>query len=51
MPPKKLEIRLSTKFNGYGYPLHACLPRFREEIPIIILFRVLGMEHDEDIVK
>jgi hypothetical protein len=26
MPPKKLEIRLSTKFNGYGLPLtmHVC---------------------------
>jgi len=51
MPPKKLEIRLSTKFNGYGYPLHACLPRFREELPLIILFRALGMDNDEDIAK
>ena len=51
MPPKKLEIRLSTKFNGYGYPLHACLPRFREELPLIVLFRALGMENDESIAK
>jgi DNA-directed RNA polymerase II subunit RPB2 len=28
-PPKKLEIRLSSKFNGYGYPMVACVPRFR----------------------
>jgi DNA-directed RNA polymerase II subunit RPB2 len=25
MPPKKLEIRLSSKFNGFGYPLLACV--------------------------
>ena len=41
MPPKKLEIRLSNKFNGFGYPLHACLPRFREEIPIMVVFRAI----------
>ena len=51
MPPKKLEIRLSTKFNGLGYPLTACLPRFREDIPLIVLFRALGLEADEDIAK
>lgn len=30
-PPKKLEIRISTKFNGLGYPLTICVPRFRED--------------------
>ena len=51
MPPKKLEIRLSTKFNGYGLPLHACLPRFREEIPLMVLFKALGIESDYQITK
>ena len=48
-PPKKLEIRISTKFNGLGYPLTICVPRFREDIPLIVMFRALGIENDQDI--
>ena len=50
-PPKKLEIRVSSKFNGLGYPLTACLPRFREDIPLMVMFRALGVEEDETIAK
>jgi DNA-directed RNA polymerase II subunit RPB2 len=51
MPPKKLEIRLTTKFNGLGLPLTVCFPRFREDIPLIVIFRALGMNSDEQICK
>jgi DNA-directed RNA polymerase II subunit RPB2 len=51
MPPKKLEIRVSTKFNGLGYPLLACVPRFREDIPVMVYFRALGVTRDEEIAK
>lgn len=50
-PPKKLEIRLSTKFNGFGYPLTLCVPRFREDIPLMVMFRAFGVESDEEIVR
>lgn len=50
-PPKKLEIRISSKFNGFGYPFTICVPRFKEDIPLIVMFRAFGMECDEDIVK
>jgi len=50
-PPKKLEIRISAKFNGLGYPLTICAPRFREELPLLIFFRALGVESDEEIAK
>jgi len=50
-PPKKLEIRLSTKFNGLGYPLSLCVPRFREDIPVMVMFRAFGMESDQDIAE
>lgn len=50
-PPKKLEIRMSSKFNGFGYPLTICIPRFREDIPLMVMFRALGMEADEDIAQ
>jgi len=48
-PPKKLEIRLSSKFNGFGCPLTVCVPRFREDIPLMVMFRALGLENDQDI--
>jgi DNA-directed RNA polymerase II subunit RPB2 len=48
-PPKKLEVRISAKFNGYGYPLTMCVPRFREDIPLCVMFRAFGVEKDEDI--
>lgn len=51
MPPKKLEIRLSSKFNGLGYPLLACVPRFHEDIPVMVYFRALGVETDEAIAE
>jgi len=51
MPPKKLEIRLTTKFNGYGLPLTVCFPRFREDIPLIVIFRALGLESDKEICE
>jgi DNA-directed RNA polymerase II subunit RPB2 len=48
-PPKKLEIRLSSKFNGYGFPMMACVPRFREDIPIMVYFKALGIVSDLEI--
>jgi DNA-directed RNA polymerase II subunit RPB2 len=50
-PPKKLEVRISSKFNGFGYPLTACVPRFREDIPLMVMFRALGIENDQDIAN
>lgn len=50
-PPKKLEVRLSSKFNGFGSPLTVCVPRFREDIPLMVMFRALGLENDQDIAN
>ncbi len=49
MPPKKVEIRISSKFNGLGYPLNICIPRFREDIPLMVFFRALGIIADKDV--
>uniref|UniRef100_A0A6C0AJ07 DNA-directed RNA polymerase n=1 Tax=viral metagenome TaxID=1070528 RepID=A0A6C0AJ07_9ZZZZ len=48
-PPKKLEVRISAKFNGFGYPLTMCVPRFREDIPMCVMFRAFGVESDKQI--
>jgi DNA-directed RNA polymerase II subunit RPB2 len=50
-PPKKLEVRISAKFNGMGYPLTVCVPRFREDIPLMVMFRAFGVESDEEIAN
>lgn len=50
-PPKKLEVRVQAKFNGLGYPLTLCLPRFREDVPLMVMFRALGVETDEEIAN
>jgi DNA-directed RNA polymerase II subunit RPB2 len=50
-PPKKIEIRISSKFNGMGYPLMMCVPRFREDIPMVVFFRALGIENDQQLVN
>lgn len=50
-PPKKLEIRVATKFNGLGYPLTMCVPRFREDIPLMVMFRAFGIETDREIAE
>jgi DNA-directed RNA polymerase II subunit RPB2 len=50
-PPKKLEIRMNTKFNGLGYPLTMCVPRFREDIPLMVMFRAFGVESDQAIAN
>jgi DNA-directed RNA polymerase II subunit RPB2 len=50
-PPKKLEVRVQAKFNGIGYPLTVCLPRFREDVPLMVMFRALGLETDEEIAN
>jgi len=50
-PPKKLEVRISAKFNGFGYPLTVCVPRFREDLPLGVVFRALGVESDKEIAR
>ena len=50
-PPKKLEIRISSKFNGLGYPLMMCVARFHEDLPIVVFFRALGVTQDREILK
>jgi DNA-directed RNA polymerase II subunit RPB2 len=50
-PPKKLEVRVSSKFNGLGYPLTLCVPRFKEDLPLMVMFRAFGVDSDEEIAN
>lgn len=50
-PPKKLEVRVNAKFNGLGYPLTMCVPRFKEDLPLMVMFRAFGVDSDEEIAN
>ena len=41
----------SLKNNGYGYPIYIQIPRLKQPIPLIVLFRALGVISDKDICK
>ena len=49
--PKQISIMISLKNNGYGYPIYIQIPRIKQPIPVIILFRALGVISDKDICK
>jgi DNA-directed RNA polymerase II subunit RPB2 len=47
--PKQINILLSSKNNGFGFPIHIQIPRIKNPIPIFILFRALGIIDDKKI--
>ena len=47
--PKNFSVRLIRK--GSGYVVKAYMPNIRQEIPLFVLFRVLGVESDLEILK
>lgn len=49
LPPKKLEMRILSKFNGLGYPIVVCVPRFKEDLPLMVFFRCLGIVKDKEV--
>ena len=49
--PKQIAIMVSQKNNGYGNSLFIQIPRIKQPIPIVILFRALGIISDKEICK
>jgi DNA-directed RNA polymerase II subunit RPB2 len=49
--PKQLNIMVSSKHNGVGFPITVQIPRVKQPIPIFILFRALGIISDKDITN
>ena len=48
---KNVSVRLTNKEGLYGKTIKVVIPHFRQEIPLFILFRSLGIESDKDIIK
>jgi DNA-directed RNA polymerase II subunit RPB2 len=42
-------MMVSSKNNGFGYPICIQLPRVKQPVPLFILFRAIGILSDKDI--
>lgn len=49
--PKQIEMMISCKNNGFGYGIYITIPRIKQPIELVILFRALGIISDKDVCK
>lgn len=49
--PKQINMMVSSKDNGFGFPIYIQIPRLKAPIPLFILFRALGILSDGVICK
>ena len=49
--PKQINLYLSSKNNGFGYPIYVQLPRLKQPIALFVLFRALGIISDQEICE
>ena len=49
--PKQINMMISSKNSGFGNPIHIQIPRMKQPVPLLIVFRALGVISDKEICE
>ena len=49
--PKQISVLISSKNNGFGFPIVIEIPRIKQPLPLFIVFRALGILSDREICQ